>query len=115
MAAFFAIPAVLISAGTIIGGAIVGLLYLIGAYGIRRTRDIKEAELANQYVIKSLQQKVQVLEDTLRDQQRAIAEAVRQIEGLKAENKTLQELVVKALEAYFENNPKVATNLSKNI
>lgn len=115
MEALLAIPAVLITIGAVIGGTITGFFYFIGLFGKAKSQNTKQAEDANQYVIKSLQQKVQVLEDTLLIQQKAIAENTKELVILKGENKTLQELVLTALEAYFQNNPKVASNINTTL
>lgn len=103
-----------------------GAFSLIG-YFVARFRQGKEkgqkdvataqvlAEQTTTYIINALKEKVELLENTVHDQQAIIDSHTKEIEFLKGENKTLQELVKTALTEYFQNNPSVAKNISKAI
>lgn len=108
------LPTTLLAIGTLFGGAVVGLLYVVGLIGGKREKNIRTAEEANEYVIKSLQEKIIILEEKTADQQRVIEQHTKEIEFLKGQNKTLEELVVKALSEYFSNNPEIAKKLKKD-
>lgn len=112
---FLLVPATLVAIGAIIGGSLIGVLYLVGIFGKTKADQRKEAEEANQYVIKSLQQQVEELEKRVDKQREDLDSALKQIESLRKENYTLQELVSSALKDYFEKNPEIAVNLGKSI
>jgi hypothetical protein len=93
METFLGIPAILLSLGALIGGAITGLLYLVGVFGKSRGQSAREANDASDYVIKSFREKIEVLEQKVAEQAEELRQMSTRLEILISENKTLREVL----------------------
>lgn len=93
METFLGLPALLLSLGAIIGGAITGILYLVGVFGKNRGQSAKEANDASDFVIKSFREKIEVLEQKVADQAEELKQMSVRLEILISENKTLREVL----------------------
>ena len=90
-------PATILTILGILGGVIVGVLYLVGIFGDTKKKyqkdDLKVARDTANFVIEALEKKVTILEGTVAEQSKQIKDLSIQIHQLIGENKTLKDLL----------------------
>lgn len=87
------IPTLVISIGAIIGGVIVGIFYLIGLFGKIRRSNNEDANEANEFVIKSLKEKIEILQQQMLDATNNLIATNKRLDELQHENRLLREIL----------------------
>lgn len=93
MGTVIALPAALFAIGIILGGAVIGFLYLFGVFGQAKSKDIKSAKDAADFVIEALKEKIAILEQKIIDTGTSLVETNKRLDTLQVENTSLKEVL----------------------